>query len=348
MKHAFSRRSPKPSSRLRHAEEASRAERHELEARAARARCGWASGLLAAALAAAACEDPLTDPALIAGPRIVGARVSDAADPAVAAPSAGASARIDWLVLSDRAGEFSASVAWCSAAPSVLGAPRCGGPVFLEQRVAGRFGESLSLDFTLPGALAPGAAWLSWLGLCDTGEPSFDPDESLFHCSDGQPTSGFYRGFIPEGSPNRNPSLADDTLLLDGAVWAEPTDTEGAPDPGAPCRASVLPELSTRQASSIAFELGGDDREALEDARGTYAAHDRESLVYTHVSNRSGLERAFSAIDFDADELRFEVPFAPEGEDPPSDGATLSVYLLVRDERGGVDWSRRDACLLPP
>jgi hypothetical protein len=308
----------------------------------------WASGLLAAAFAAAACEDPLTDPALVAGPRIVGARVSDTAAPGIAAPLAGASARIDWLVLSDRAGEFSARVAWCRGAPSVLGAPRCDGAVFLEQRAAGRFGQAVSLDFVLPSGLAPGEAWLSWLGLCAVGEPVFEPEASVFACGDGQPTSAFYRGFIPEGAPNRNPLLADDTLLLDGAIWPEPSDPDVAPAPGAPCRGSALPELPAGRSSSIAFELGGDDREALESAPGTYGAHDRESLVYTHLSSRSGLERAFSAIDFDADELGFEVPFEPDGAESPPDGETLSLYLLVRDERGGVDWSRRDACLLPP
>jgi hypothetical protein len=309
---------------------------------------GWASGLLAVALALAACDDPLTDPALVVGPRIVGARVSDAAEPAVAAPRAGASASIDWLVLSDREGEFSADIAWCVAAPSVLGAPRCAGSVFLEQRAAGAFGEALSLDFVVPSELAPGEAWLSWLGLCDVGEAVFDPGESVFHCSDGQPTSGFYRGFIPEGAPNHNPSLADDTLLLEGATWPAPTGTDAALAPGAPCRTSGLLALPARQTSSIVFELGGDDREALESTPGTYGAHERESLVYTHLSSRSGLERAFSAIDFDAAELSFEVPFEPEGEAPAADGETLSVYLLVRDERGGVDWARRDACLLPP
>jgi hypothetical protein len=315
---------------------------------ASRAR-GWGglSGVLAA-LAAAACDDPLTDPALIAGPRIVGARVSDATEPGVAAPSAGAAAHIDWLVLSDGPGDFSANVNLCRAAPSVLGAPRCEGPVFLEQTLSGHFGQVLSLDFELPSALAPGAAWLAWLGFCDTGQAQFDAGQSLYRCAGAQPTSGFYRGFIPAGTPNRNPSLADDELLLDGALWPEPPGGDADPVAGAPCRGAGLPALAMGQTSSVAFELGGDDREPLESPPGTYGAHPRESLVFTHLASHSGLARAFSAIDFDAPEVRFEVPFEPDAEDTPPEGEALSLYLLVRDERGGVDWTRRDACLLPP
>jgi hypothetical protein len=108
-----------------------------------------------------------------------------------------------------------------------------------------------------------------------------------------------------------------------------------------------LPELRAEQPSSVLFELGGDDREALENVPGTYAAHPRESLVYTHLATQPGLDRAFSAIDYDATELAFEVPF---DADPPAspEGSAFSFFLLVRDERGGVDWLTRQACLLPP
>jgi len=301
---------------------------------------------LALAAATSACEDPLTDPALVVGPRIVGARVAAAAEPAVAEPGAGEAATIDWLVLSDRAGPFTASVVWCVAAPTVLGAPRCEGAPFAEQSATGRFGEPLAFDFGVPAQLAPGDAWLAWLGLCDAGEPSFDANANAFSCAEGEALSGFYRGFVPEGVSNRNPSLADDTLALDGVAWTA-SDADGAPEAGEPCLDRGLLALRAEQPVSVLFELGGDDREALENAPGTYAAHPRESLVYTHLASHAGLERAFSAIDYDATELTFDVPFDAE-QAPGPDGETLRFFLLVRDERGGVDWLERRACLLPP
>jgi hypothetical protein len=313
----------------------------------------WSCLLFAAAICA--CEDPLTDPALIAGPRIVGARVGAELDPALAEPAAGQAATLDWLVLSDQPGAFTAQVAWCIGAPTVLGAPRCSWEPFAEQSATGRFGEPLRFGFNVPAELEPGEAWLAWIGICGSGEARFDPAASVFVCGEGEPLSGFYRGFVPEGAPNRNPSLADDSLLLDGAPWLAPDVVPpGAAPPGsvplevgAACLGLGLPELRAEQPSSVLFELGGDDREELENVPGTYAAHSRESLVYTHLATQPGLDRAFSAIDYDATELAFEVPF---DADPPAsaEGTTLRFFLLARDERGGLDWLMRQACVMPP
>jgi hypothetical protein len=313
---------------------------------------------LLAGVCAFACEDPLTDPAVIAGPRIVGARVAAQADPNIAEPSAGQGASIDWLVLSNEAGAFSAHVVWCSAAPSVLGAPRCAGEAFAEQTVTGTWGEPLRLEFEVPVAIEPGSAWLAWLGICDgslgSGAAEFDVAASAFRCPDGAALSGFYRGFVPDGAPNRNPTLADDRLSLDGATWpASLPDATGTPAPREACADRGLPLLRAEQRSSVGFELGGDDREALDSDPDAYAAHARESLVYTHLASHPGLDRAFSSIDYDAEQLGFELPFEPaplalDGLPPGPEGETVSFYLLVRDERGGVDWLRRDVCLLPP
>jgi hypothetical protein len=60
-----------------------------------------------------------------------------------------------------------------------------------------------------------------------------------------------------------------------------------------------------------------------------------------------GLDRAFSAIDYDAQRLGFDVPYEFAEEPPGQGGITLAFILLVRDERGGVDWLQRQACLLP-
>jgi hypothetical protein len=318
--------------------------------------CRW--GLLLVGVCGLACEDPLTDPAVIAGPRIVAARVSAEVDPTIAEPSAGQGASIDWLVVSNEAGAFSAHVVWCSAAPSVLGAPRCAGGPLAQQTATGTYGEPLRLQFQVPAEIEPGGAWLAWLGICDASvgaeSAEFDAVASAFRCPDGVALSGFYRGFVPEGAPNRNPTLADDLLFLDGATWpaAEPDET-GSPGPREACADRGLPLLRAEQRSSVGFELIGDDREALESEPDRYAAHARESLVYTHLASHPGLDRAFSSIDHDAEQLGFELPFEPapvaRGEVPPGPGGErVSFYLLVRDERGGVDWLRRDGCLLPP
>jgi hypothetical protein len=322
--------------------------------RSKRSRLAWPCLWVGAT--ALGCEDPLTDPAVIAGPRIVGARVGTEADPTVAEPTAGQAANIDWLLVSNDIGELSANVVWCSAAPSVLGAPRCAGSPFAEQTVTGSWGQPLRLAFELPADSPPGSAWLAWIGICDpsagSSKAQFDPATSSFRCADGDAISGFYRGFVPDGAPNRNPALADDLLWLDGALWPAP-DPSGAAAPREACVDRGLPSLRSEQRSVLRLELGGDDREPLASEPGTYAAHPRESLVYTHLASHVGLERAFSSIDYDAERLDFEVAFELdpselEGAPTGPEGETVSFYLLVRDERGGVDWIRRDACLLSP
>jgi len=292
-----------------------------------------------------ACDDPLVDPAVVAGPRILGARVR-ALGTGGAEPGAGESATIDWLVASNDSGSYSARLLFCVGEPTSLGAPRCLGPAFEERTLEGAFGEPLTLEFSVPTELMPGESWLAWFGSCESGEVSFDPASSEFRCADASLSlSGSYRGRIPVGAPNSNPSLVDDLLSIDGAPWL-PSDAE--PSLGATCADSVLPRLVAGVAANIHFELGGDDRDALESTPGTYAAHPRESLVYTHLFSRPGLDRAFSAIDFDSDALGFDVTLQPSPTPvPDAFGETVELYWLVRDERGGVDWTRRRGCLVP-
>lgn len=294
-----------------------------------------------------ACEDPLIDPATLVGPRILGARVRVDSDPGVAEPRAGQQATIDWLVVSNRTEPMSATLLWCAALPTLLGAPRCAGAALGERRVTGEWGEPFSFELQLPLELRPGDAWLAWFGQCDAGDARFDAAESAFRCPDGaDPLSAFYRGFVPGAVPNRNPSLGDDLILLGGEPWLP---LERAPEPGASCLSASLPPLLGGAVALIELQLTGDDREALDDASGGYAARDRESLVYTHVSSRPGLDRALSSIDFDEDDERFTLPATFEaGEGVGPEGEAVAFYLIVRDERGGVDWLRRDACLLSP
>jgi len=291
------------------------------------------------------CGDPLVDPATVVAPRIVGARVRAADDIESAEPRAGQGGSIDWLALSNNTGALPATAAFCAAEPSSLGVPRCSGAPFDELSVELRFGEPLRIDFTLPGDLAPGSDWLAWLGSCDGAAVPFDADESSFVCSAaGGALVAFYRGRVPAESPNRNPVLADDEISLAGEPWLE---SDAAP-PGAACASLELPSVRPGDELEIAFALGGDDREALPVIPDEYAAHDRESLVYTHVATLAGLDRAFSAIDFDSDTTGFSLPFTIATDAAPSAaGEAVNFYLLVRDERGGVDWARRDACLVP-
>lgn len=315
----------------------------------ARSRGGLRALLLASFLGASACQDPLVDPAVVLGPRVIGARVRAERDPSLAEPSPSERASIDWLVLSDQPGTFAARAVWCRGEPSSLGPPRCAGAPTGESSAPGSYDRTLSFAFQVPDGLEPGEAWLVWLGVCEAGEPLFDAARSAFECPGAQALEAFYRGFVPEQAPNRNPSLADDAVSLDGAAWSA-ADAGDASLAAArePCSGSVLPSFRAGDRARVTFELTGDDREPIGAAPGEYAARPRESLVYTHVASHPGLERAFSAIDYDAETTGFELELDSSGLEPGPGGETVIFHLLVRDERGGVDWLRREACLLPP
>jgi hypothetical protein len=298
--------------------------------------------LLSVALLGAAslgCEDPLVDPATVIGPRIVGARVRAADDARSAEPRAGQAGSIDWLVISNAAGTLAATAAFCAAEPSSLGAPRCSGGVYAERSVELRFGEPLSIDLTLPAELEPGSPWLAWLGSCGGEAAPFDAAASRILCDEEEALSAFYRGRIPQNV------LADDEVSLGGEPWLA---SAALTEPGSPCAELELPSIRPGEPKDVRLDLGVDDREALPEVPGQYAPHARESLVYTHVATIPGLDRAFSAIDFDSDADGFSVPFSVAAEaEARVEGETIHFFLLVRDERGGVDWTRRDACLVP-
>jgi len=301
-------------------------------------------------IGASACQDPLIDPAVVLGPRVIGARVRAQQDPSVAEPGPGERASVDWLVLSDQPGAFAARAVWCRAEPSSLGTPRCAGAPTAESSATGSYDTALSFGFQVPAGLEPGQAWLVWLGVCEGAEPAFDAARSAFECPDGDALEAYYRGFVPAQAANRNPSLADDQIAFDGTPWTalEPGGPSSPAAAGEPCSGSALPSIVAGVRARVTFELTGDDRELLAAAPDQYAAHPRESLVYTHVASHPGLDRAFSAIDYDADTTRFELELDTAGLEPGPSGETVIFHLLVRDERGGVDWLQRAACVLPP
>src|SRR5438552_600758 len=107
----------------------------------------------------------------------------------------------------------------------------------------------------------------------------------------GDATAAAPPGELMPGQPTLAEPLpaerADDLLSLDGVPW---TVSAVPIDPGAPCADGPLPRLALGITARVGFELGGDDREPLDSAPGTYAAHPRESLVYTHVLSHPGLE----------------------------------------------------------
>jgi hypothetical protein len=89
----------------------------------------------------------------------------------------------------------------------------------------------------------------------------------------------------------------------------------------------------------------------------TVLEHAREQLIIAHAVTDLGgkLERYFSEVPGLEDDAQaeIEVEYTPPGpKDDAAKGLTaggrlVRFYFLVRDERGGVDYTTRELCLLP-
>lgn len=301
-----------------------------------------AAGLL---VLLSACAEPLVDPEVVAGVRVLGARVSAAEEPARAELRAGESASLQWWIVADSPRDFSAHVVLCRGKETSLGLQECDGAPFVERDLQGDTSVPLQLDFELPAA--NGAEhWLAWVGVCADAAPSFDRTSRSFDCERGKAVEGVYEArFVnAERAANHNPDLSDDRLQNGKVDWPA---LERGVVPGQACKGESLPVVRAGKTIHLHWRSTGDDREALE-PDGEYESPQRESLVFTHVATEAGLERAFSAIDWNADNRGFDLDFTlPKTPRPPATGRSIGFYLIVRDERGGTAFEGRELCALP-
>jgi hypothetical protein len=296
-------------------------------------------------LLAAACAEPLIDPEVVTGLRVIGARVTAADEPQRAELASAEAGTLEWWLVSDKAQTYVATISWCLAQETTIGLEQCKQKPFAQQEIAGDSSVPLRVDFELPAA-GSSEHWLAWVGACQDAAPKFDWRERSFDCAKGTAVEGVYEGsFIqPDDAPNQNPDLDDDEFLVGNAAW--PALSRGVV-PNQPCTANELPAVRPGKTLHLHWRVGEDDREALQ-THGEYGAPERESLVFTHLATEAGLERAFSALDWDSDKRGFDVDFTlPTTARPPREGRSIGLYLLATDERGGTAMQGRELCALP-
>jgi hypothetical protein len=291
---------------------------------------------------AAACGDPLKDPALLEEPRVLGARLETEGDAERATPRPGERATVHWILASPAADD-GADVGWafaaCKAEPTARGVPFCQGRVFAEARGRGepRF------PFLLPeGAAQAGDRLLVWGGFCLGGEPTSNATRgglADFACRNGgEALRVNYAGEVGSADrPNHNPSFERAQLAWDGQSWA--------PSPSAAGEACSPEDLRVIAGSKheLRVEASAGDREAL--ARNSELDPSRETLALSHVVSAGELERPWSFVDPEDERSDFSVTFtAPKTVS--SAGQRVRFYLGLRDLRGGADFTTRDVCVV--
>jgi hypothetical protein len=294
-------------------------------------------------LLALGCDDPLAEAQRIESTRVIGARVESAGDAARAWPEPGEVATVSWLVADPRpAPPIGWAFSVCAAAPSTRGVPECESPPFAELASSGLSAAAPSFDFTTPVAVPSGRVLVRG-AVCADAEPVLAEPIERSSCNGDLALALLEIELAGDGPPNRNPSIGDEPVTLDGVPWAIPSAAELAlaecsPADGGPAM-PVIP--ADGRDHELAVELSTDDREPLERVSGP----DLEDLFVSHFSSAGRFEWPISVID-PSGELSVRVPFrAPESVS--GSGEAARVWLVVRDLRGGADWTLRTVCFVP-
>jgi len=293
---------------------------------------------------------PTFDPAsLINSTRVVGARVEVDGAPGRATPKPGETASVTWLVTAPGAPP---PLAWAFAlcAPGTAGGKSSlsceSTPIALFQGAQ----TPPRISIAIPAADALGAAnsLLLYGEICAGAgsKPTFDPESGIPRCTGGgaSTTASVSIALQLGDETNHNP-VADRAFTFDGQVW---TPLAAGDDP------CVLgPRVSAGSKDHvISNATEGTDRELYTAMLGDppVATPVRESLQISQFTTAGKLKSQFSFVEAtDGDPVTIaDVTWeAPKAADVPVAGVPVAFTFVVRDNRGGIDWTTRAACVGP-
>ncbi len=321
-----------------------------------------------AALFSVACQ-MLPPPSLVTRTRIVGAEVSIATDPGRAWPLPGEEMTLSYFVLQLNPDEaISAGFTACPAGPSVGGFRFCAGAPFAVVPPGPAELGPLSFDLTVPPASVLGETdeLLALLATCaGGGMPRIDMTTMTASCDGDMPGRAEISTFViqladPEATEpaNRQPVLTDETVSVELAMhdplaWDPPTGVAPETNCAAMTGTPSFPRLETpptgTRALTFAFTSSAADRETyvrIDPIDGP--VEDRETLVFSHFATIGSFERNVSTLDgASTDDRVARVDWTPPAAtDIPTGGATLHVWWVARDGRGGFALMARDACVV--
>lgn len=303
---------------------------------------------------------PTFDPAsLVQTTRVLGARVTAGADlsstaetPSRATPLPGEAASVTWLVTGPTApGPQGWAFTLCQ--PALAGDLTCGSVQYATYEGSD---PRPVVSLTMPDVAALGMATSVLLSgrICDGAAPTtFDP---------AAPTPGVAGGGLPAcqgggagtnaavsigaGGPdtvNHNPT-ADRGISFDGQPWPAP---DAAADP---CAVGPLVTAGTKD-HLVELVTAAVDRESYTTEFGDppVPTGHREGLQVSPFATRGKFQNAFTFIEADEPaeappaQAKWDAPDAKDLAGP----AAVAFTFVVRDDRGGVDWTTRTACVTP-
>jgi hypothetical protein len=293
------------------------------------------------------CSDPLKDAQRIEELRVLAVRLEVDGDASRAWPSPGDTVTARFLTA---APQSEPAIGWqlvaCLAAPTTQGIVGCAEAPFARAQAAAVGPEEPMLRFAVPAELLPGhKPRLAVLGaICEGEVPEFGSELSQADCAGDAPILVTFDApiAVDDDEINHHPTLADALVEIDGAAWLAPAGAVASCSAAAP--SAELPQFTARSGDHrIVIALSDDDRDPLIDASGLLPPF--ETLQLSHFSTAGLLERPFSVIEGGAERLDVQVTWAAPNS-APEGGLLTRFYFVVRDLRGGVDWTVRQACVV--
>lgn len=304
---------------------------------------------LLAACVALGCEDPLDDPQVISGLRVLAARVEPVSDPGRASVQPGEAVTVRFLVVAPGgAAEKSFGLLACVAAQTSRGVPRCQTEAFARVLQTEVTRAEPFLSFVVPDTEQFASSnRVSLLGVfCTAGRPVLSEQAANLGCTEAADLAQrvSYDISVSTTEVNRHPDLANAEVKLDGDAWGATNDAAVA-DAGCEDMGDFAPQISAARLSTrIEVTLPPASREAL--AVTSAQPDELEVLQISHFSDLGRLERPFSSLSAAQPEPRFSVEWQMPAE-PVENPSAVHFFFVVRDGRGGSSWLSRVLCLVP-
>jgi hypothetical protein len=292
---------------------------------------------------------PTFDPAsLIKTTRVLGARVQVEGAPDRATPRPGETASVTWLITSPQA---TPPLGWAFAVcvpGTVGGKPSLGcqsAPLALFQGTA--FPPRIALAVPAAGVLGTATSVVLYGEICAGPDslPTFDAQSGVPGCSGGGGTTvSLDLPLQRADDANHNPT-ADRTFTFDGQAW------DALPSGGDPCLLGPRASAGTKD-HLIGITTAGSDREPYTAMVGDppVATPRRESLQISQFTTAGKLTSQFSFVEGSDGSPATTVDVtweAPKVAEVPAAGLPVTFTFVVRDNRGGIDWTTRAACVGP-
>jgi hypothetical protein len=298
--------------------------------------CTQRAGLCLLALSlSTGCDDPLSNVETIDKTRVLAARVEVAGDPTRAAPLPGEDVSVRWLVV---APELDPAIAFrfraCVASDSPYGPSACAGEPLATAESLEPVPGAPTIAFQTPVDASGDERLVVDGAVCPAGEGLGESPGLL--CSDGSSAQAVTLDFaMDDGNhPNTNPALV--SVSFDGSELASETGTT--------TDCAELPAVTAGSGEhKLRVELDASSRDPIEQVSPNDPA--RESLLLSYFVTRGGLDHAWSAIDSAAPGTFGSALWSvPARVDAP---ALARFVFVVRDGRGGSDFTERRLCIVP-